>query len=144
MNLLIPLAGLLGIEVETLTERVRQTIVVNAIMVLFALAGLGFLVVAGFIAMAEAVGPVIAALVFAGGFLVLALAIYLGTRIGEGRRRREIAEKRRGSETSAFLTTAALTALPMLLRSPAFRTLGLPAAALAAFLLLRDNAAADD
>jgi hypothetical protein len=35
------------------------------------------------------------------------------------------------------VTTAAITALPVLLRSPLLRTLGIPAAALAAFLLVR-------
>ena len=143
MNLLIPLAGLLGIEVEAVTERMKRAIIVNAVMAIFALLGLGFLIAAGFIATADALGPVLAALIFAGGFLLLALAVYLGTRIGEGRRRREIAEKRRTTETSAFLTTAAFTALPVLLRSPIIRTLGIPAAAIAAFLLLRNNASDD-
>jgi hypothetical protein len=139
MNLLIPLAGLLGIEVDALTERLKQTIIVNTVMAALALAGLVFLLIAGFLALADLVGPIYAALILAASFLILALAVYLGTRIGEGKRRRQIAEKRRSSETGAFLTTAALTALPVLLRSPVVRTLGLPAAAIAAFLLVRNG-----
>jgi ABC-type Na+ efflux pump permease subunit len=145
MNLLVPLAALLGIEVEAITERVRNTIILNAIMVVLGLAGVAFLVAAGYIALADWLGPLYAALIFAGSFLVLALAVYLGSRIGEGRRRREIAEKRRSTETSAFVTTAAITALPVMLRSPTLRTLGLPAAAIAAYLLLRgDGKRSDD
>lgn len=137
MHLLVPLAALLGIEVEAITDRVKAMVIVNATMILFALIGLVFLLIAGFIALADVVGPIYCALIFGGAFLVLALAVYLGSRIGENRHRREVANKRRSSETSAFVTTAALTALPVLLKSPLVRTLGLPAAAIAAFLLVR-------
>jgi hypothetical protein len=144
MNFLVPLAALLGIEVNSITERVRNTIIVNALIVVFGLAGVSFLVAAGFIALAQALGPIYAALILAGAFLALALAVYLGSQIGEGRRRRELAEKRRSTETSAFVTTAAITALPVLVRSPMLRTLGLPAAAVAAYLLMRGGSDKSD
>lgn len=137
MHLLAPLAALLGIEVEAITERIRNTIIVNAVMIGLALVGVSFLVAAGFFALADLYGVIYAALIFAAAFLLLALAVFLGTRIGESRRRRELADKRRSSETGAFVTTAALTALPILLKSPALRTLSLPAAAIAAYLLIR-------
>ena len=137
MHLLAPLAALLGIEVEAITERLRNTIIVNVVMIGLALVGVSFLVAAGFFALAELYGAIYAALIFAATFLVLALAVHLGTRLGESRRRRELANKRRSSETSAFVTTAALTALPVLLKSPLARTIGLPAAAIAAYLLVR-------
>lgn len=139
MNFLVPLASLLGIEVEAMTDRLKRTIIVNAVMAVFGLIGVSFLLLAGYLATSEVVGPVYAALIFGGVFVVLALAVYLGSRLGETRRKREIVEKRRSSETGALLTTAAITALPMLLKSPAVRTLGLPAAALAAFLVLRSK-----
>ena len=145
MHLLAPLAALLGIEVEAITERVRNTIIVNAVMLVLALVGVSFLVAAGFFALADLYGVIYAALIFAGAFLLLALAVFLGTRIGDSRRRRELANKSRSSETGAFVTTAALTALPMLLKSPALRTLSLPAAAIAAYLLVRGGSdEADD
>lgn len=145
MHLLAPLAALLGIEVEAITERVRNTIIVNAVMIGLALIGVSFLVAAGFFALANLYSVIYAALIFAAAFLALALAVFLGTRIGESRRRRELADKRRSSETGAFVTTAALTALPMLLKSPALRTLSLPAAAIAAYLLIRGGSdEADD
>lgn len=144
MHFLLPLAALLGIEVEAITDRVKTTIIVNAVMIVFGLAGVSFLVAAGFVALSEIVGTIYAALIFAGAFLLLALAVYLGSRVGESRRRREIADKRRSSETSAFVTTAALTALPVLLKSPLLRTIGLPAAAIAAFLLVRNSGDKDE
>lgn len=144
MHLLLPLAALLGIEVEAITDRVKTTIIVNALMIVLGLAGLGFLVAAGFLALSDLVGAIYAALILAAVFLVLALAVYLGSRIGESRRRREIANKRRSSETSAFVTTAALTALPVLLKSPLLRTIALPAAAIAAFLLVRNSGDKDE
>jgi uncharacterized membrane protein len=144
MNLLVPLAALLGIEVESITERVRNTIIVNVVMALLGLVGISFLMAAGFFALAETFGVIYAALILAAMFLVLALAVYLGKTIVESRRRRRQAEKRRSTETSAFLTTATLTALPVVLRSPAMRTLVLPAAALAAYLLFRDGTDKND
>lgn len=137
MHLLVPLAALLGIEVEAITERLRNTIILNVVMVGMGLVGVGFLVAAGFLALAELYGAIYAALICAALFLVLALAVYLGSRIAEGRHRREVATKRRSTETSAFVTTAALTALPAVLRSPLGRAIALPAAALAAYLLVR-------
>lgn len=137
MNLLVPLAALLGIEIDTITERVRNAVILNAVMITLAAIGAGFLVAAGYIAVAQQLGGLYAALIFGGGFLLLALAVYLGSLIGKTRHKREVAEKRRSSETSAFVTTAALTALPVLLKSPLVRKLGLPAAAIAALLLVR-------
>jgi hypothetical protein len=144
MHLLVPLAALLGIEVEAITERLRNTIIINVVMIGLALVGVSFLVAAGFFALAELYGAIYAALICAAVFLVLALAVYLGARIGEGRHRREVANKRRSTETSAFLTTAALTAVPVVLKSPLGRALALPAAALAAYLLVRKTGDAED
>ena len=143
MRLLVPLAALLGIEVEGITERMRALAMIYGLIALFVLLGLGFLLAAGFMLVAAQLGPLYAALIFAGAFLLLALAIYLGARIGKSRHRRELANRRRASETGAFLTTAAITALPVMLKSPLLVKLGLPAAALAAFALLRDNAETD-
>lgn len=137
MNYLTPLASLLGLEIESVTERVRNTLILNAIMAVLGVAALGFLVAAGFMALADQVGGIYAALIIAAIFLVLALAVYIVARIGENRRRRELAAKRRSTETSAFVTTAALTALPVLLQSPMVRAVGLPAAVVAAFVLAR-------
>lgn len=137
MHLVASLAALLGIELEAITERVRNTIIINAVMAVLTFVGLCFLLAAGFFVLADLYGAIFAALILAGVFLALALIVYLAGRIAQSRRRRIVVERRRSSEAGAFVTTAALTALPALLRSPAVRTIGLPAAAVAAFLLLR-------
>jgi hypothetical protein len=139
MGLLAPLAALLGLEVEGLTARAKSAIMVYGIIGFCLLIAMGFLLAAGFMALADVVGPILASLILAGGFLILALAVYLGSLIGRSRRQRKLAERRRASETGAFLTTAAITALPVLARSPLLLRLGLPAAVIAAFALLHDN-----
>ena len=139
MGLLAPLAALLGLEVEGLTARAKSALLVYGLIVLCLSIAVGFLLAAGFMALAGVVGAIIASLIMAGGFLILALAVYLGSLIGHGRRQRQLAERRRASETGAFLTTAAITALPVLARSPLLLRLGLPAAVLAAFALMHDN-----
>ena len=58
MHLLAPLAALLGIEVEAITERVRNTIIVNAVMIGMALVGVSFLVAAGFFTLAHLYGVI--------------------------------------------------------------------------------------
>lgn len=136
MNLLTPLAGLVGLQVDTVTDKLRRAVVVNGLVGLLVLVALCFAAVAGFMALSELIGPKLTALCFAGGALVLALAIYLGSLVGQGARRQRELERRRATETNALLATAAVSALPLLLKAPLARNIGLPLAALAAFLAL--------
>lgn len=138
MSLLASLAALLGFEAESMANRAKSLVVSYAIIALLAATGLGFLLAAGYIALAAATSPLAASLILAGVFILLALLVYLGARAGEARRKREAEKRRHSGETSAFLTTAALTALPMLGKSPILLRLGVPAA-LVAFLLMRDK-----
>ena len=144
MNFMAPLASLLGLEIEHITDRVKRAVILNGAMAIFGLVAAGFLLAAGFMALAEQIGGINAALAFAAVFLLLALIVYAGMSIADARRKRAIMEKRRSSETGALLTTAALTAVPVLLRSPLVRTLGLPVAALAAFLVVTNSGSKDD
>jgi hypothetical protein len=137
MQFLVPLAALLGLELDTMKERFKRTFAGNAIMIVFALIGGVFLLVAGYLGLSVAIGAIYAALVFAAAFLLAVLLVHLSLKAQAARERREAAEKRRSGEAGAFVTTAALTALPVLLRSPMLRNFGLPAAAIAAVLLLR-------
>lgn len=143
LGLLMPLAGLLGIEIEELGQRVKGLIVVYSLILVSAVIGLAFLITAGYIALSDALGPIYAALILAGSFLAFALAVYIGVSIGENRRRKRLAERRRSSDSGAFLTTAALTALPLLVRSPMLVKLGIPAAALTVLALLREKDSPD-
>ena len=137
MNLLVPLAGLLGIEIEAITDRVKTLIIVNTVIAVFGVIGVVFLLIAGFLALSDVYGGIYAALIFGGVFVVLALAVFLGAKIGEGKRHRQIVERKKTHDTNAFITTAALSVLPVLLRSPTVRAVGIPAAAVAAFFLAR-------
>lgn len=139
MGLIAPLAALFGLEVENVVARARAAAILYGLMALFLLAAAVFLTIAGYLALADLFSPIIAALIVSGVFLLLALAVYIGTLLGKGQKRREIVERRKSSESSAFLTTAALTAIPVFLRSPMVVKLGLPAAAIAAIALLREN-----
>lgn len=139
MGLLAPLAALLGLEVESMAARAKTTALIYGLMGICLLIAVGFLLAAGYMALAELVGPILSALIIAGIFLLLALAAYLGSLAGRSRHQRKAAERRRSSETGAFMTTAALTALPLLARAPVALKLGLPAAAIAAFALIRDG-----
>jgi hypothetical protein len=139
LALLGPLLGILGLEVGDIGKRAKGLAIVYALVAIFGAIGLGFLVAAGHIALSAAVGLLQATLIMAGGFLALALAVYVGFAISESRRRKRLAERRRASDAGAFFTTAALTALPLLTRTPLLVRLGIPAAALAALALLRDR-----
>ena len=139
MGLLAPLAALLGLEVEGLVARARSAALVYGLTALFTLVGATFLLVAAYLALADWLGAIPAALVLAGGFLVLAIAVYLGARIERSRRQQQLSARRRASETGALVSTAAITALPLLARSPMLVRIGLPAAALIAFALMRKN-----
>lgn len=139
LGVLVPLAGLLGLEVEGMGRRVKVLIAVYAAIALLAGIGTCFLIAAGYIALSELLGLLPATLVMAGIFLVLALLIYLGFAIAESRRRKHLAEKRRAADAGTFITTAALAALPLLARSPLVARLGLPAAAITALAMLRDK-----
>lgn len=139
MGLLAPLAALLGLEVGSVVNRAKSAFALYGLMALFLLLALIFLLVAGYLVVAAYLSPIIAALLFAGVFLLLALVLYIATLVGRRRQEREAAEKRRSTEAGAFFSTAAITALPMLAKSPMLLRIGLPAAAIAALTLLRGN-----
>lgn len=143
MGLIAPLAALFGLELENVAARAKAAAILYGLMGLFLFAAAVFLTLAGYIALADQFSPLAAALILSGIFLLLALAVYLGTLLSKGRERRALVERRRSSESSAFLTTAALTALPVFLKSPMIVKLGLPAAAIAALALLRENRSDD-
>lgn len=138
MGLIAPLAALFGLELENVAAKAKAAAILYGLMGLFLFAAAVFLTLAGYIALANLFSPVIAALILGGIFLLLALAVYIGTLLSKGRERRALVERRRSSESSAFITTAALTALPVFLKSPMIVKLGLPAA-ITALALLREN-----
>jgi tellurite resistance protein TehA-like permease len=142
MAFLAPLAALLGIELDGLIDRLRTSAVALAITALFGVIAIVFLLVAANVALTDWVGPIYAPLIIAGIALVLALIVWFATRAAEQRRQRLVAEKRRSTDTTALITTAAVTALPLIVRNPAMRAIAIPAgAALAYFMLKRQGEA---
>lgn len=146
MNLLAQFATLFGLEAEALVERARSQAIVGGIIGLFALIAIAFLLVAAYLGLSGWIGPIWAALAIAGVAIVLALIAYLWARTVETARKRRVAERRRHSEASSLVTTAAMTAIPMALASPTVRRVGLPVAALAAiiFFTLREHSPRKD
>ena len=138
-SLLAPLASLLGIELEALTERLQRHALVWAIVSAFAVVAAIFLLVAANSALTLAVGPVVAPLIMAGTALFIALVVYLAWHVIDSAEVRREVERKRSSETTALVTTAALAALPMLLKSSLLKRVGIPAggALAAAYLLSR-------
>ena len=145
MHLLLPLASLLGLEAEELLDRLRQNAVAWGAIALLLLIAVAFLLVAANVALGDWLGPVLAPLVIAGVALIIALLIYLVVHARHVRRRRRDAERRHSAERTAMVTTAAITAVPMLLKSPLMRTIGIPigGALAAAYFLTRRKRGSD-
>lgn len=144
MGFLAPIAAFFGVEVEALIDGFKRDALVSGLIAFCALIALVFLLIAGYVALSATMGPLVAALVMAGGALLLALLIFLVSKIGARKRKRRELERRRKAEAGAVVTTATITALPALLRSPAGKRLGLPLVALAAYLLFRRGGSDED
>lgn len=137
LNLLSPLASLLGIEIGESVSRLKQNGMLWGAIALFAAVAFVFLLMAANAAITQSVGPVWAPLILAAGAAVIALAIYVVSRITASIQHKQEVERRRSAETTALVTTAAVTAVPILLRSPLMKRVGLPlgGAIAAAFML---------
>ena len=103
------IASIASGEAADAAGRARRAVVAYAMAGLLAFAGLVFLTVAGFIALADRIGPLAAALWMGGGFLLVALVIVLVHRIAASMRARSAARRRR-SEASAMASAAAIAA----------------------------------
>jgi hypothetical protein len=101
------------------------------------LIALVFGLIAAHTALALWIGPVYAPLIIAAASALMAVAVYLvSNAVAEVAHRREV-QRRRSAETTALVTTATVTALPILMKSPLMRQIGLPiGGALAALYLL--------
>ena len=137
MHLFSLAASVLGIEVEDLVAHFKKNVMAIAAMAFFALVGVVFLLTALNAWFAVLWGPVIAPLVIGGVATVIALGIWATITIIGGIAKRKAAEKRHSAEKTALVTTAALTALPLILQSGLMKRIGIPVGgALAAAYLL--------
>lgn len=146
MHLLALAASVLGIEVDELLEHFKKNVMAWSAVALFALIALTFLLVALNAWFTALWGPVVAPLVIAGGALVIAGAIWAAIAITDSIAKRRAAQRRNAAEKTALVTTAALTAVPLLLKSDLMRKIGIPVggALAAAYLLSKPGAESGD
>ncbi|OJU35160.1 MAG: hypothetical protein BGN94_01220 [Rhizobiales bacterium 68-8] len=76
-------------------DRARRSVVAYVAGAILAVAGIGFLVGAGYIATARRIGDLEACLAFGAGFLVLAMLVVVIQRLVSRMRARQAAERRR-------------------------------------------------
>lgn len=137
MHLLALAASVLGIEVDELLEHFKRNAMAWSAVALFALIALVFVLVALNAWFTLIWGPIIAPLVIAAGALMISLGIYAAIAIIDSIAKKRAAQRRNAAEKTALVTTAALTALPLVMKSDLMRKIGIPiGGALAAAYLL--------
>ncbi len=134
------IASVVSGEATATVARARRALVVYAAAGVLLLCGAGFLLVAAFLAVADEIGSIPAALWFGGGFVLVALILILSHRVSARVRAKHTA-RRRQTEMRAVASTAAIALLPTLLASRG-RTLALlvPALAGLGWAVWRENA----
>ena len=143
LALLGPLGALVGIEAASIRDRLKRQAVLWGTLGGLGLIAVCFILVAIYNALALAFGPIVAPLAIAGAALLIGLVVYGVFHFRATIEARNDAEKARKAEITALVTTAAITALPLIL--PTLRRVGLPAggAAAALYSLLHSRAFRD-
>ena len=143
LALLAPLGALLGIEAASFKDKLkRQAVLWGTLGVLGAIA-ISFVLVAINTALSFAVGPIVAPLIIAGAALLIGLVVYAVFHFRATLEAHNDAEKARRAEVTALVTTAAITAIPLIL--PTLKRVGVPVggAAAAVYSLLQSKAFRD-
>lgn len=143
LALLGPLGALLGIEAASVKDKLKRQAVLWGTLGVLGLIAVAFVLVAVNTALAYAVGPVVAPLIIAGAALFIGVVVFLVFHFRETVEARNEAERKRSAEMTALITTAAITAIPLIL--PTLRKVGVPAggAAAAIYALLQTKAFRD-
>jgi NhaP-type Na+/H+ or K+/H+ antiporter len=89
------IASVVTAEVAEAAGRARSSVVAYVAGAILAVAGIGFLVGAGYVATARRIGDLEACLAFGAGFLVLAILVVVIQRLVSRMRARQAAERRR-------------------------------------------------
>jgi hypothetical protein len=140
LAMLAPLLSLIGLEADELKQRFKREALIWGLVAGMGLVAISFLLVALYNALSSAMGPIVAPLIIAAVALIVAIGVFLVGRLVESAEAKRAAEKKRNSDVAALITTAAITAIPLLLRSPLMRDIGIPAgAALASALWFRKS-----
>lgn len=110
------LAAFVSGETGLAIQRAKRAAIAYAVAGVFALVAVIFLMLAGYHYAARALGPIAAALWIAGGFLVIAVLVVVIHQFRAAAIAKQAARKRQ-TDAVTLGTTAALAALPSLLRS---------------------------
>jgi apolipoprotein N-acyltransferase len=129
LAVLAPLLSLVGLEAGDLTVRLKRQAMVWAIMAGFGIIGIAFLCVAIDSALTLVVGPIVAPLIIAVAAILLALATFLAAQLVDHAHARRMAERKKSADVTSLITAAAITAVPLILRSPLMKEIGIPAGA---------------
>ena len=143
LALLAPLGALLGIEAASIKDKLKRQAVLFGTLGVLGIIALSFVLIAINNALTFAVGPIIAPLIIAGAALLVGLVVYAVFHFRATVEAHNDAEKARRAEVTALITTAAITAIPLIL--PTLKRVGVPAggAAAAIFSLLHSKAFRD-
>ena len=141
LALLGPLGALLGLEAVSLKDRFKRQAILWGTLGALGVVAIAFVLVAINNALTFAVGPIIAPLIIAGAALLIGVVVFLIFHFRETVEAHNDAEKKRRAEVTALITTAAITAIPLIL--PTLKRVGVPAggaAAAAIYSLLQSKA----
>ncbi len=143
LALLGPLGALLGIEAASIKDKLKRQVLLWGTLGALGLIAATFVLIALNNALSLVLGPIVAPLSIAGGALVIALIVYAVFHFRATIEARNDAEKARRAEVTALITTAAITAIPLIL--PTLKRIGVPAggAAAAVYSLLQSKAFRD-
>ncbi|OJX51898.1 hypothetical protein [Devosia sp. 66-22] len=143
LALLGPLGALLGLEAASLKERLKRQAALWGTLGVLGLIAISFILVAINNALTLALGPIVAPLVIAGAALLVGLVVYAVFHFRATVEAHNDAEKKHRAEMTALITTAAITAVPLIL--PMLKRVGVPAggAAAAIYSLLQSKALRD-
>ena len=143
LALLAPLGALLGIEAASIKDKLKRQAVLFGTLGVLGIIALSFVLIAINNALTFAVGPIIAPLIIAGAALLVGLVVYAVFHFRATVEAHNDAEKARRAEVTALITTAAITAIPLIV--PTLKRVGVPAggAAAAIFSLLQSKAFRD-
>lgn len=132
-------------EAAIAAKRARSAAGAYLLAAVLLLIGIGFLLVAAFVAVASQIGPLYAALALGGTFLILGLVLILLHRAEAARQAKRDAERRAreataiGNATALALLPPLLGALPSLKGRHAVTALGIAGAAAAGYAIFREN-----
>ena len=143
LALLAPLGALLGIEAASFKDKLKRQAVLWGTFGVLCVIPISFVLVAINTALSFAVGPIVAPLIIAGASLLIGLVVYAVFHFRATLEAHNDAEKARRAEVTALVTTAAITAIPLIL--PTLKRVGVPVggAAAAVYSLLQSKAFRD-